>query len=174
MDASKISIWEHPLARMLPFRYRQQIGVYRFGQKIPPHDPRLDDHGPCWEIIDVALASLGNQNVMVATQPDFTVLAVGATASVTAPTNGGFRIQFFDVLKERRFATRPVEQANLGGEMQSPAPFFLREPYCFDLPNSQIMVSVQNLESQANTVQVTLFGMARPDWVYGNTLPPRT
>jgi hypothetical protein len=173
-DAAKISRHEHPLARMLPFRHRQQLGVYRFGQKIPPHDPRLDDHGPVWEVFDFVLASQDNQNTTLAVQPDFTFIAIGASSTIAAPVNGGFRIQLFDVLKARRFATRGVQQGQIGGPMQAPGPFFLRDPYYFDLPNSQIKISIQNLETQQNKVQVVLYGMARPDWVYGNTLPPRT
>ena len=38
--------------------------------------------------------------------------------------------------------------------------FFLREPYRFDEPDSQMLVSITNLELVQNTVQIVFYGVA--------------
>jgi len=148
----------HPLARMLPI-WERQMQVYRMAEKHPPSEG-LGDHGPMWEAVSFVLAARDTLQARVNLQRNFTLLALTTSASVT--TNGGFRAQYYDTKKNRRFADRNVASANIGGKLGPVAPpgaFFLREPYTFDQPDSQIMVSMQNLETSANTVQITFYGV---------------
>jgi hypothetical protein len=142
----------NPLARMLPLQ-REQMQVYRLGEKKPPAGSMLD-HGPMWEAVSFVLGPLKTSQARVNLQRDFTLLAITAVASSVAA--GGFRAQFYDKKKDLRLADRGVQQANLAGTTGGAA--FLREPYQFDLPDSQILVIVQNLESVANTIQIALYG----------------
>jgi hypothetical protein len=143
----------HPLARMLPL-LRPQLQVYRLAEKLPPGlGPGF---GPTWEVINAVLAARGTSQLRVHVQRAFTLLAVLSSSS--SNVNGGYRAQFFDLLKQRRFADRGVNFATLAGGPSGG--FRLREPYSFDLPDSQILVTLQNLETVQNTVQVVLFGMA--------------
>jgi len=145
---------QHPLARMLPL-HRYQDQAYRLGEKIPPS--ALDGHGPMWEAITVALNARSTLQVRVNLQRDFTLIAI--SASSTSSVNGGFRAQFYDKKKGLRFADRNVNQANFAGTVQgSSSPIFLREPYRFDLPDSHILLNIQNLETVANTAQIVFYG----------------
>lgn len=142
----------HPLARMLPqLRFQQQ--VYRLGEKNPPAGTMVD-HAPNWNITTLILAGLGTQQVRVNVQPDFHWLAT--LGGCTLNTVGGFRAQIYDTRKKLRFADRGVRFANLGGN--SIGPQWLRDPYRFDLPNSQVLLVVQNLESAQNEIQIAMYG----------------
>lgn len=146
----------HPLARMLPlFRYQAQ--VYRLGEKTPPSG-HMQDYGPVWEACSFVLDPLGTLQARVNLQRAFTLLAI--TTSATVIDHGGFRAQFLDTKRELRLADRGVQRANIAGNQGTAngGVFFLREPYEFDEPDSQILVMVQNLESVANTVQVAFYG----------------
>lgn len=154
----------HPLARMLPL-FRLQAQAYRMGEKIPPSG-EIADHGPTWEAVNLVLDARSTLQARVNVQRDFTLIALMCSSSVN--DNGGFRAQFFDTKKELRFAERNVIQAMIAGSV-SPAgavrggftnPFFLREPYEFDQPDSQILVSAQNLETVTNTIQIVFYGVA--------------
>jgi hypothetical protein len=162
---------DNPLAVFLPLR-SLQAQVYRLNE-LPPFDPRLADHGPAWQVISFNFAANDAQELRVALQPDFHLIAVGIFNSVN--NNGGFRAQFFDRQKKRRLADRGLQEALMGGLANGPtlAYYYLREPYAFDQPNAELLVSAQNLEPAANAVQISLYGVARPDWVYGNSLAPK-
>lgn len=149
---------QHPLARMLPL-LRLQMQVYRLGEKHPPSGP-LDGHGPDWEAMSMVLAARSTAQARINLQRDFTWLAVSATSSVI--DHGGFRAQFYDTKKALRFADRGVQMAQIAGPGGAVAPnsgyWFLREPYRFDEPDSQLYVLVQNLETVANTIQLVFYG----------------
>jgi len=148
----------HPLARMLPLQ-REQAQVYRLGEKNPPVG-ELGDHAPMWEAVTLVLGARQTAQPRVNLQRDFTLLALTTTASSVA--SGGFRAQFYDKKKDLRFADRGVQQANIAGGFVGGAgigAFFLREPYTFDQPDSQMMIIVQNLETVTNTIQIALYGV---------------
>jgi hypothetical protein len=137
--------------------------VYRLGEKRPPAG-ELDGYGPMWEAITLALGASGTNTqtlqARVNLQRNFTLLAIACTASSSLV--GGFRAQFFDMKKKRRLADRGVMFANLAGDLVLPLPTgikFLREPYVFDQPDSQVLVEVTNFEAVANTVQLVLYGL---------------
>ena len=150
----------HPLARMLPLR-RQQAQVYRLGERLPPSGP-LHDYNPTWEAVNLVLDARSTLQARVNVQRDFTLIALVASSS--SNVNGGFRAQFFDTKKELRFAERNVIQSLIAGSVFGAGaitnPFFLREPYEFDQPDSQILVSAQNLETVTNTIQIVFYGVA--------------
>jgi hypothetical protein len=79
---------------------------------------------------------------------------VGFIASDLPP--GNFRVQIYDTQKALRMADRGVQLQNLGGDAHGPQ--WLRDPYHFDLPDSQVLLIVQNLEQQTNQIQVALYG----------------
>ena len=148
----------NPLARMLPLKSGQSQ-VYRLGEKRPPSGG-LDGHSPSWEVISFVLPANGTSQGRISLQRDFTLMALTCNASVT--DHGGFRAQLYDTMKKVRFADRGVLGALIAGAgtvvgaMTSPV--FLREPYAFDEPDSQVLVLVQNLEPVVNTIQLVLYG----------------
>jgi hypothetical protein len=151
---------QHPLARMLPIG-REQAMVYRLGERMPPAG-EMADHGPIWEAVSFVLPAQGTLQARVNVQRDFYLMALTGLAS-TVTAAGGFRVQMYDTKKQVRFADRGMRFQNLFGDCGPPSPtgpFFIREPYHFDQPDSQIMVVVQNLESVINTVQIALYGQA--------------
>jgi hypothetical protein len=147
----------HPLARMLPLQ-REQMQVYRLGEKHPPSGD-VPGSGPMWEPVSFVLAARDTLQARVNLQRFFTLMAL--TTQSSSNVNGGFRMQFFDTKKERRFADRNVNQVNVAGPVGgggTPGAVFLREPYVFDQPDSQILVVVQNLETVTNTIQLAFYG----------------
>src|SRR5208282_1443092 len=149
----------HPLARMLPLQ-REQLQVYRLGERVPPSGG-LADHAPTWEAVNLVLNARSTLQARVNLQRDFTLLAL--LASTSSNVNGGFRAQLYDTKKQLRLADRGVPVANIAGSMGGgaiPAAVFLREPYEFDQPDSQVLVLVQNLETVTNTIQLVLYGVA--------------
>lgn len=142
------------LARMLPLK-GIQVDAYHLGEKSPPG---LEGYQPRWEVVNGVIAAQQTLQVKVDIMSDFHLLAALCSASVN--TVGGFRVQFYDAVKQRRLMDRGLQFANLGGAAN--APFFLREPYRFDLPKSQMLMILQNLEPNPNTVQVALYGVAAP------------
>lgn len=145
----------NPLARMLPLS-REQFQVYRLGEKHPPAGTMLG-HCPVWEAVSFVLDARKTAQARVNVQRDFHLLSI--TTMATSVANGGFRAQLYDTKKKLRLADRGVMQALMGGSMvASSGPFFLREPYWFDLPDSQLLVIVQNMETVANTIQLAFYG----------------
>ena len=142
----------NPLARMLP-QLRLQQQVYRLGEKNPPAGSMVD-HSPNWNITTVVLGALGTTQLRINMQPDFHWLAV--LGSSTVNNVGGFRAQIYDTRKKLRFADRGVQFANLGGNSKGPQWF--RDPYRFDLPNSQVLLIIQNLENAQNEIQIAMYG----------------
>ncbi len=144
----------NPYTRMLPLR-GWQADVYRMAEKMPPG---LEGYQPRWEVVNGVILAQQSLNVKIDIMTGFHLMA--ALASATTNTVGGFRTQFYDAIKKRRIHDRPIQFPNLGGA--SAAPFFLREPYPFDLPRSQMLMILQNLETVTNTVQIVLYGVAAP------------
>lgn len=134
------------LARLLPLK---GAGVYRLGESNPPG---LQGYGPVWEPVTVTLGALQTQQMRVNVQRDFHLLALTGSA-----TGGAFRVQLYDVNNKLRLADRGVRQENVVGT--GGFPFFLREPYRFDQPDSQVMFLIQNLASVSNTIQAVLYGV---------------
>lgn len=149
-------VLQNPLARMLPLR-RNQGHIYRMGEKIPPS--ALDGHGPMWEVATFSLGPLQTLQARINLQRDFTLIAIAASSS--SSVSGGFRFQMYDLKKRLRFADRGIQESVLAGSVASATsePFFLREPWRFDLPDSQILVNIQNFESVVNTAQVAFYGV---------------
>lgn len=149
----------NPLARMLPIQ-REQCMVYRMGEKQPPGG-EMKYHAPTWEVVTLILSSRGTLRVRVTVQRNFTLLAINASATVNTSL-GGFRAQLYDMKKQLRFADRGVLFANLAGNMHTATPGakFLREPWVFDQPDSQILVIGQNMENAQNEIQIALYGQA--------------
>lgn len=150
----------HPLARMLPLQ-REQMQVYRLGEKNPPSGG-MQDHAPMWECAEFVLSSRGSDRVRINLQRNFTLLAVIASASVNTAL-GGFRAQFYDTTKKLRFADRGVMFANFAGTMgggvgTGGGAMWLREPWQFDEPDSQILVIAQNMENAQNRIQIVFYG----------------
>jgi len=147
----------NPFVRLLRMPLGYQSQVYRYAEKSPPG---CEGYQPRWEVISAALGAQQTIQVKVDLMNDFHIL--GILASATANTVGGFRAHVYDKAKNRRIGPGPqgCQFPNLGGNTASP--FFLREPYRFDLEGSQALVILQNLEPAANTVQLVLFGLAAP------------
>lgn len=156
-------VQQNPLARMLPL-YRWQAQVYRMGERVPPS--ALADHGPVWEAVEWVLDGFATLQSRVNLQRDFTLISIAATCNVN--TRGGFRIQMYDIKKRYRFADRGISFANFAGPVGGPpvAPlantslsaFFLREPYRFEVPDSQIYIECQNFEPTQNRVSAAFYG----------------
>ena len=161
---SRIHTLQNPLARMLPIGHEQAM-TYRMGEKRPPSG-HLDGYGPIWEPVTVVLGASGTTTqtlqARVNFQRDFTLLSVASSSSSSVA--GGFRGTFFDVKKKLRFFDRPINEVNLAGQplgsLGQIGVFFLREPYRFDQPDSQILLELTNLEAVGNTVQVVFYGLA--------------
>lgn len=168
---------QHPLARMTPYR-RDQAQTYRLGERIPPS--ALDDHAPMWEAIEALMDPLDTVQLRVNLQRDFTWLS--KTSNCTSNLNGGFRVQVYDIKKRYRFADRSINFANFAGPVNnagaanSPACFFFREPYRFEIPDSQVLLQVQNFEQAPNTVMLAFYGQVLRFNAPGLTFPggPRT
>lgn len=150
----------HPLARMLPLQ-REQAQSYRMGERVPPSGG-LSDHAPTWEAVNMVLTARSTLQARVNLQRDFTLIALLCSSS--SNVNGGFRAQLYDTKKQLRLADRGVPFSNIAGSQTGGAvgcaSFFLREPYEFDQPDSQVLVLVQNLETVTNTIQLVLYGVA--------------
>lgn len=157
------NVQQNPLARMLPmFRYQAQ--TYRMGERIPPS--ALEGHGPVWESVEWLLDGFGTLQARVNLQRDFTLVSIAASCDTN--TRGGFRIQMYDVKKRYRFADRGISFANFAGPAggipvatlanSSLSPFFLREPYRFEVPDSQIYIECQNFETTQNRVSASFHG----------------
>lgn len=144
----------NPYTRMLPLR-GLQADVYRMAETVPPG---LEGYQPRWEIVNAVILAQQSLEVKVDIMTGFHVMAV--LGSATTNNLGGFRTQFYDAIKKRRIHDRPIQFPNLGGA--AIAPFFLREPYAFDLPRSQVLLILQNMEVVTNTVQIVLYGVAAP------------
>jgi hypothetical protein len=166
-------VLQHPLARMLPLG-RYQAQTYRLGERIPPS--ALEDHGPMWEAVEFLMDPLDTLQARVNLQRDFTLMAVAATCS--SNVNGGFRLQFYDLKRRFRFADRPINFANVGGPISAPlgpgltpSPIFLREPYRFAVPDSQILLDCQSFENVTNDVQILFYGQVMRFNAPGLTFP---
>ena len=147
---------QHPLARMLPL-HRYQDHAYRLGERLPPS--ALDGYGPTWETATFSLNARQTLQARVNLQRAFTLIGISANASSVA--SGGFRVQLYDLKRHLRFADRGVQQAVFAGTVAGgSSPVFLREPWRFDMPDSQVLINIQNLETVANTVQIVLYGSA--------------
>lgn len=148
----------NPLALMLPLA-RPQLDIYRLAERNPPSGS-MEGHAPSWECVSMLLAARTTSQVRVNLQRDFHLLAIACSSS--SLVNGGFRAQFFDTKKQLRLADRGVQRANIAGSLPNGGgltdPTFLREPYVFDRPDSQLLVIVQNMETVTNTIQIAFYG----------------
>jgi len=131
------------------FDYQRQ--VYRLAEKQPPAGG-MADHAPSWETVTVVLAAQDTQQFRVNVQRDFWLLALTASSDQVA----GFRAQLYDTIKKVRFADRGVKSPLIAGT--SGGATFLRDPYHFDQPDSQILVIVQNMAAVQANVQLALYG----------------
>ena len=140
---------QNQLSNLVPLRRTNQQ-CYQMGFRHPQGD--LDGYGPIWEVVTMSLPAFGTREARVNFQRDYHLL--GLVGSASAPN--GFRAQFYDVKKKRRFADRLYGHFNfLGGQGSV---FMLRRPYRFDERDSQLLLMVQNLDTVASTVQIVLYG----------------
>ena len=144
----------NPFVRMLPVGL--QRAVYRMGE---PWPPGLEGYQPRWQVLNAVLGAQQTIQLKIDVPNDFYLLAILCSATVNE-LGGGFRAQFYDVFKKYRLQDRGIKFQNLGGA--SNGAFFLRDPYHFDLPRSQVKVVLQNMEIVSNTIQVALYGVAAP------------
>ena len=92
----------------------------------------------------MVLPALGTAQARVNLQRDFHWLAtVGAATTITAA--GGYRVQIYDTIKKLRFADRGILKQAFSGNAGSA--FWLRDPYVFDQPDSQVLVIITNMEA---------------------------
>lgn len=144
----------NPFAVTIPLR--DQEAVYRYADANPPG---CEGYQPRWEVVNMALGAQQTLQVRVDIMNDFHL--IGLLAAATVNTVGGFRAHLYDELKQRRIGSdRGIQFPNIAGA--AGAAFFLREPYEFDLPRSQCLVMLQNLEPNPNTIQLVLYGVAAP------------
>lgn len=142
-------VLQNQLSNLVPLRRTNQQ-VYQLGYKHPHGD--MEGYCPSWEVITLSLPSLGTAQARVNVQRDFHLLGtVGSSTSVN-----GFRVQLYDVKKKRRFSDRGFGHFNLLGGQGSI--LFLRRPYRFDMPNSQILVVAQNFDTVQAIEQIVLYG----------------
>jgi hypothetical protein len=147
------------IARLLPIFDRQKA-VYRMGERTPAG---LRGYQPRWEVVNAIIAAQQTYQTRVDLMPDFHLLAVLGSATVN--NLGGFRVQLYDDSRKIRLQSRGLQYPNFGGASGKPGsfgPYFLREPYPFDLERSQLLVILQNMEVSANTIQIVLYGVAAP------------
>lgn len=147
---SLANTFTNPLARMIPF-FKYQKQVYRLAEKHPPAGGMVD-HAPNWQTISFALAANDTQQIRVNLQRDFWLMALTASSDAVA----GFRAQMYDTIKKVRLADRGFGNALIGGN--TAGAFFLRDPYHFDQPDSQLLVIVQSFAAVASNVQIALYG----------------
>jgi hypothetical protein len=144
------------LSRMLPL-FRRQSHVYRMGEASPSG---LEGYFPRWEVVNAIIAAKQTYQTTIDLMPGFHLLALLGSASVNNVGVGGFRVHLYDKSRNIRLQARGVQINNWGGAAKYG--FFLREPYPFDLPKSQAMVDITNLEAASNTIQIVLYGVAAP------------
>lgn len=143
-------VLQNQLSNLVPLRRTNQQ-VYQLGFTHPRGD--LDSgYGPMWECVSIVLPALGTRDARINLQRDYHLLGmVGSSTSAN-----GFRMQLFDVTKKRRFQDRGYGHFNLLGGTGSI--LFLRRPYRFDQPNSQVFVLAQNYDTVPATIQIVLYG----------------
>jgi len=142
-------VLQNQLSNLVPLRRTNQQ-VYQLGKK---RQFGMQGYAPIWECISFVLPARGTKEARVSVQRDFHL--VGLVGSASGPN--GFRMQAFDVKKKRRWQDRGFGHFNLLGGQGSV--LFLRRPYRFDEPNSQILVMVQNYDNFVSTVQIVLYGL---------------
>jgi hypothetical protein len=142
-------VLQNELSNLVPLRRTNQQ-VYQLGKV---HQPGLDGYGPMWETVSFVLPAFGTRQARISVQRDFHL--IGLVGSATGAN--GYRLQMFDVKKRRRFSDRGFGHFNLLGGQGSV--LFLRRPYRFDEPNSQLLIMAQNLDTVQSTVQLVLYGL---------------
>lgn len=120
------------------------------------------DETPIWIYADVpVLAANDTEDMRIGCPENFELYAVMAAASGAEFTQGGFRIQLYDVNRKMLLVKdHPVNYGNYCGTLSGAgiSPLFQRKPYPLAEKNAQILVRVGNLESNPYTLQVVLFG----------------
>jgi hypothetical protein len=142
-------VLQNQLSNLVPLRRTNQQ-VYQLGQK---RQFGLDGYCPMWEVVSFQIPPLGTKDARVNVQRDFHLLGMVGSSS----TVNGFRVQLFDMRKRRRFSDRAFGHFQLLGGQGSI--LFLRRPYRFDEPDSQILVQVQNLDNVTHNDQIVLYGV---------------
>jgi hypothetical protein len=97
--------------------------------------------------------------------PDnFTLLSLFASSS--SVVKGGFRVNVYDINRRIRLTERPVNFNAIAGNGSSP--LFIGGdwgtsryalPYQFQATNAQVMITIVNLETVANTIEFGLYGI---------------
>jgi hypothetical protein len=153
LNPNLAAIRQNIFGRMLPLA-RLQVQVYRMADGFPPG---LEGYAPKWECVSVVLPGKGTQQMRVALEKHFHLLAF----MMSSANAGGARAQLYDPEEKVRFGDRNVTNANLAGGLSSTTtdPFFLREPYLFGGDAPTVLLNVQNMDAAQNAIQIVLYGM---------------
>lgn len=144
-------VLQNQLSTLLPLRRTNQQ-CYQPGYRHPSGD--FEGYAPSWEVVTFSLPPRGTRDARVNFQRDFHL--IGLTGGIGSFGTNGFRMQMYDVKKGRRFFERLVGHFNIAGGAGSI--LLLRRPYRFDLPDSQLLVQIQNLDTVQVTDQIVLYG----------------
>jgi hypothetical protein len=119
---------------------------------------------PMWVYCEFnTLGALKTQRVRIPMPDNFRLLTYFGSATVN--TKGGFRVNVYDVNRRTRLTDRPLNLQTLAGIGSSPlfqgSTIGSRQgaPYAFRESNAQVLVTVVNLESNANLIQFGMYGI---------------
>lgn len=124
----------------------------------------IDGGFPMWVYCEFnTLGALKTGRVRIPMPDNFRLLSYLASASVT--TNGGFRVNVYDVNRRLRLTDRPVNAQTLSGAGASPLIQGITvgsrkvSPYAFQESNAQVLITIVNLEPAANLIQFGMYGV---------------
>jgi hypothetical protein len=119
---------------------------------------------PIWVYCEFnPLGSLKTGRVRIPMPDSFRLLSYFGSATVNA--RGGFRVNVYDVNRRQRLTDRPVNMQTLSGS--GSAPLFQGStigsrqaaPYAFQPSNAQVLITIVNLEPNANIIQFGMYGI---------------
>jgi hypothetical protein len=119
---------------------------------------------PIWVYCEFnTLGAFKTGRVRIPMPDSFRLLSYFGSASVN--TQGGFRVNVYDVNRRLRLTDRPLNFQNLAGTGSSPLfqGSFIGSrqaaPYAFQESNAQVLITVVNLEPNPNIVQFGMYGV---------------
>ncbi|MBZ5662705.1 MAG: hypothetical protein LAO08_20075 [Acidobacteriia bacterium] len=119
---------------------------------------------PIWVYCEYnTLGALKTGRVRIPMPDDFRLLSYFGSASVN--TKGGFRVNVYDVNRRLRLTDRPVNLQTLAGTGSSPlyqggfTGSRQAAPYAFQKSNSQVLITIVNLEPNPNQIQFGMYGI---------------
>jgi hypothetical protein len=119
---------------------------------------------PVWVYCEFnTLGSLKTGRVRIPMPDSFRLLSYFGSATVNA--KGGFRVNVYDVNRRLRLTDRPVNFQDLAGTGSSPlyqggfTGSRRAAPYAFQESNAQALITIVNLEPNANIIQFGMYGV---------------